>query len=204
MNWDSKFGTAVKITVIVAFAGAILTSCVQKKDCDLLTEKQKKELREGTASKKTQKEFEDCDVTIPVDPCADERAARDEAAANQIIYDDNVRGAIGPAANGIEGNLWSSFADYWGASYDPTNYTIIDTVYGMRYGIRLLWKDYGDPFPINGAEIQILYDYCGVDSVGYDDLQTKEGDLDECEKLDVWEPTPTFICNKQGYWQATQ
>jgi len=134
------------------------------------------------------------------DPCAGERAARDEAADNQIIYDDNVRGAIGPAASGIEGNVWSSFADYWGESYDPTNHTIIDTVYGMRYGIRLLWKDYGDPFPINGAEIQILYNYCGIDSVGYDDLQTKQGDLDDCEKVGIDEYGWMYICNEKGYW----
>jgi len=134
------------------------------------------------------------------DPCADERAARDEAAANQIIYDDNVRGAIGPAASGIGGSVWSGFAGYWGESYDPTNHTIIDTVYGLRYAIRGLWKNYGNPLPINGPEIQILYDYCGVDSVGYDDLQTKQGDLDDCEKVSVIEYDPTYVCDKNGFW----
>ena len=73
MKWNSKFGTALKITIVMAFAGAILTSCVQKKDCDLLTDAKKKELLNGTASNKTVKEFGHCDLTEPPqpDPCKD-------------------------------------------------------------------------------------------------------------------------------------
>ena len=116
------------------------------------------------------------------DPCEEERNAVNTADSLLTnIYDPDVRNAIEPAENGIENAVWNSFRDYWGADYDPTNHTMIDTVYGLRYGIRLLWKDYGNPLPINGAEIQILYDFCGTDSIGYDVLQTAQSALEECE-----------------------
>lgn len=120
------------------------------------------------------------------DQCEFERNERDTAEYRLIyVYDPDVRNAIGPATNGPDGDIsnlfWGNFCDYFPQPYDPSNFTIRDTVNGARYAIRAIWKDYGNPFPYNGAEIQTLYDFCGIDSIGYDDLQTKQGALDDCE-----------------------
>ena len=190
-----NYGLKATLVILGGSLLFLLTSCFKQKDCE-----------QGTVSYANPDGITNGMPKAPKsnDPCAEERAAFNTAdSLLTYVYDPNVRGAIGPAASGIEGNVWSAFADYWGASYDPTNHTIIDTVYGMRYGIRWLWKTYGNPLPINGPEIQILYDYCGIDSVGYDDLQIKQGALDDCEKVSVPEYTPTFICNKNGVWEST-
>ena len=116
------------------------------------------------------------------DPCEEERNAVNTADSLLTnIYDPDVRNAIGPATNGIENEVWGTFRDYFPQPYDPSNHVTTDTIYGLRYAIRTLWKYYGNPLPINGTEIQILYDFCGTDSIGYDILQTALGDLEECE-----------------------
>ncbi|MCL2041685.1 MAG: hypothetical protein FWG84_06575 [Bacteroidales bacterium] len=97
------------------------------------------------------------------------------------VYHPDVRNAIGPATNGIEAEVWGRFQGYFEQPYDPSNFTITDTVKGVRYAIRVLWKDYDNPLPINGDEIQILYDFCGTDSIGYDVMQEKYGAWYDCD-----------------------
>jgi len=126
----------------------------------------------------------------PSNDCDDERAARDSVANDlSTIHDPNVRNAIGPATNGIGPTFWAAFRGHFGEPYDPSNFTIIDTVYGIRGGVRDLRNTYGDPLPSNDAEIKILYDFCGKDSVEYDVLQDKEKALYDCENgvgIDEW------------------
>jgi len=69
MKWNNKFSTALKFAMLIAFATALGTSCVQPKDCDLLTEKQKQKLRDGVAGAKMVKQFGHCDVSFPPLPC---------------------------------------------------------------------------------------------------------------------------------------
>jgi hypothetical protein len=115
------------------------------------------------------------------------------------VYHPDVRIAIGAATNGIEAEVWGTFRGYFPKPYDPSNHVTMDTVYGLRFAIRAMLNGY-DPYPINDAELKILYNFCGTDSIGYDDMQTKYTALEDCEN-GVGIPEYEWVKDDcGGYW----
>jgi len=135
------------------------------------------------------------------DPCAGERAALAEADSLLYqVYGPDVRNAVYPALYDpidYSTEYWSGFNGS-GLVFP----TLLDSAKRHIFLIEGLWS-ISNPFYVNDENLRKLHGKCEIYVIGHADFMTKDSLLNDCEKVSVWEPTLTFICNAKGYWQAT-
>ena len=119
--------------------------------------------------------------TIEPDPCAGIRNQVEKLIQDTTIQAKNMRGAVDPAIKtGPDGNISDYFngaAEVWTG---PTN-NLLDSAKMTIAAIEQLWFLYGNPLPLNGANIQKLYDACKLFIKTCEDLFIAEEQLSKCE-----------------------
>ena len=133
------------------------------------------------------------------DPCEFERIAVQVADSllNQV-YGPDVRNAIHPALyepDNIAIMYWEAFNNNF-----VSQGTLLDSVEKHIVIIEGLWT-ISNPFWYNDENLRKLYTKCGIYVAGAQDLQAKQGALEDCENgVPVIEIKPTYICDDNGNW----
>ena len=133
------------------------------------------------------------------DPCELERIAVQEADSllNQV-YGPDVRTALDSALyvpDDISAFYWSGYNN----GYVPQG-TLLDSAKRHVVMVEGLWE-ISNPFPVNDENLRKLHAKCGIYVAGAEDLQAKQGALEDCENgVGTGELDPAYICDENGFW----